>query len=335
MTAKWRFVGTFMGVFLAYLVWQMTDANEYVLAIVGFLLSLPCFYIIIYWKRNNAYGRFILLAYNLTALYSYSMLQKDSEDGNEGGDKPIVGQIAVHRFIAVSIGIIWALIIANVFLPNSARARLKSGLTILWLRMGVIWNSDPMDYEELTEGLKLTGLKDFKGTRDLLLECQTLVKQAPMEFRLKGRFPKEIYEKLLRETSAILDAFLNLQLMVEVDDSLQPNEETILKYLSSERDELEHRIFLIFYMVASALALGFPLPTKPASTEHAKDRMLLKLSEFRSKSSYERVGLKNEEYVLLYSYILVTSTITKELDRIILNIKELLGDISEDIFVLV
>lgn len=335
MTAKWRFVGTFMGVFLAYLVWQMTDANEYVLAMVGFLLSLPCFYIIIYWKRNNAYGRFILLAYNLTALYSYSMLQKDSEDGNEGGDKPIVGQIAVHRFIAVSIGIIWALIIANVFLPNSARARLKSGLTILWLRMGVIWNSDPMDYEELAEGLKLTGLKDFKGTRDLLLECQTLVKQAPMEFRLKGRFPKEIYEKLLRETSAILDAFLNLQLMVEVDDSLQPNEETILKYLSSERDELEHRIFLIFYMVASALALGFPLPTKPASTEHAKDRMLLKLSEFRSKSSYERVGLKNEEYVLLYSYILVTSTITKELDRIILNIKELLGDISEDIFVLV
>lgn len=335
MTAKWRFIGTFLGALLAYLAWQVSDANEIVLATVGFLLSLPCFYIIIYWKRNNAYGRFILLAYNLTALYSYSMLQKDSEDDNEGGDRPIVGQIAVHRFLAVSLGIVWALTFANFFLPNPARARLKSGLTILWLRMGVIWNSDPMDYEENAGGKALIGLKDFKGTRDLLLECQTLLKQAPVEFRLKGRFPKEIYEKLLRSTSVILDAFLNLQLMVEVDNSLLPNEEIVLKYVSSERDELEHRIFLIFYMVASALALGFPLPTKPASTEHAKDRMLLKLSEFRSKSSFERVDLKNEDYVLLYSYILVTSTITTELDKIILNIKELLGDISEDIFVLV
>ncbi|GEQ70697.1 hypothetical protein JCM33374_g4376 [Metschnikowia sp. JCM 33374] len=335
MTAKWRFVGTFLGAFLAYLVWQISDANEIVLATVGFILSLPCFYIIIYWKRDNAYGRFILLAYNLTALYSYSMLQKDSEDGKEGGDRPIVGQIAVHRFIAVSIGIVWAVIFANFFLPNPARARLKSGLTILWLRMGVIWNSDPMDYQESPEGITLVGLKDFKGTRDLLLECQTLLKQAPVEFRLKGRFPKETYEKLLRGTSVILDAFSNLQLMVEVDQNLHPNEEVVLKYVSSEREELEHRIFLIFYMVASALALGFPLPTKPASTEHAKDRMLLKLSEFRSKSTFERVNLKNEDYVLLYSYILVTSTITKELDKIILNIKELLGDITEDIFVLV
>ncbi|OBA19887.1 hypothetical protein METBIDRAFT_79224 [Metschnikowia bicuspidata var. bicuspidata NRRL YB-4993] len=335
VTAKWRFIGTFMGAFLAYLVWQVSDANEFVLAIVGFLLSLPCFYIIIFWKRNNAFGRFILLAYNLTALYSYSMLQKDSEDSNEGGDVPIVGQIAVHRFIAVSIGIVWALIFANFFLPNPARARLKSGLTILWLRMGVVWNSNPMDYQESENGKTLIGLKDFKGTRDLLLECQTLLKQAPVELRLKGRFPKEIYETLLRGTSAILDAFLNLQLMVEVDKDLQPTEEIVLKYVSSEREELEHRIFLIFYMVASAMALGFPLPTKPASTDHAKDRMLLKLSEFRSRKNFDRISLKNEDYVLLYSYILVTSTITKELDKIILNIKELLGDISEDIFMLV
>ena len=55
------------------------------------------------------------------------MIQKDSEDDNEGGDNPIIGEIAFHRFIAVSIGIMWALTMATWFLPNSARVRLKMG----------------------------------------------------------------------------------------------------------------------------------------------------------------------------------------------------------------
>lgn len=335
MTVKWRFLGTFLGAFTAFLTYKMFDGNGVVLAVTGFLLSIPCFYIIIYWKKNNAYGRFILLAYNLTALYSYSMAQRDSEDGFEGGDSPIVGEIAFHRFVAVSIGIAWALAVASFFLPNSARGRLKAGLTVLWLRMGVIWNSDPLDYRETREGSNFVGIKDFKNTRMLLSECQTLVKQAPVEFRLKGSFPKAIYESLLASTSAILDAFLNFQLMVEVDCRMEPTEAYVLEYIANERSELEHRIFLIFYMIASALALGFPLPTKPASTEHAKVRMLLKLSEMRAKSTQEQMRLTNEDYVLLYSYILVSTTISTELDKIILLIKELLGDITEDIFSLV
>lgn len=334
MTVKWRFMGTFLGAFLAYLAWKVFDGNGVGLAITGYVLSIPCFYIIVYWKRNNAYGRFILLTYNLTALYSYSMVHRDSEDGNEGGDLPVVGEIAFHRFVAVSVGIIWALIVASLFIPNSARARLKSGLTVLWLRLGVIWNSNPMDYTKRGNETRLVGLKDYKGTRDLLLECQTLLKQAPVEFRLKGPFPKEIYEKLLASTSAILDAYSNLQLMIEVDNLIVPSEEYVLEYISTEREELEHRIFLIFYMVASALALGFPLPSKPASTEHAKDRMLLKLSEIRSKPS-DQFQLNNEDYVLLYSYILVTNKISNELDTMIVLIKDLLGDISEEIFLLV
>lgn len=328
-TVKWRFMGTFLGAFIAFVMWLISDGNGVVLALTGFLLSLPCFYIILYWKSSNAYGRFILLTYNLTALYSYSMARKESEDQNEGGDLPLVGEIAFHRFVAVSLGIVFALSFTFLFIPNSARARLKSGLTVLWLRMGVIWNSDPMEYSQTSNGVRLTGLKDYRGTRDLLIECQTLLKQAPNEFRLKGKFPKSYYEKLLSSTSTILDAFLNLQLMIEVDTRVTPTEESVLRFVENEREELEHRIFLIFYTLSSALALGFPLPSKPASTEHAKNRMLLKLSEIRSDASLK---LSNEDYVLLYSYILVTSTITDELDKIVATIKVLLGDILEEIF---
>lgn len=336
MTVKWRFMGTFLGAFTAWLMWQLSDGNSYALATTGFLLSIPCFYIIIYWKRNNAYGRFILLTYNLTALYSYSMVQKDSEDKWEGGDAPIIGQIAFHRFVSVSLGIVWALFVSTFFIPITARARLKSGLTVLWLRMGVVWNLDPLQYTRQESGVtKLVGLKDHKGTSGLLAECHTLLKQAPLEFRLKGSFPKSVYEKLLKSTSTILDAFQNMSLIFEVDPKLSYNEEYVLRFIEAEREELEHRIFLIFYMLASALALGFPLPAKPASTEHAMDRLLIKLNDIKARSIVEDVHLNNEDYVLLYTYILVTTTITQELDRIIEQIKQLLGNFDEELFFLV
>lgn len=334
MTAKWRFVGTFIGAICAFICWDVTDGNPYALAITGFVISIPSFYIILFWKKNNPFGRFILLTYNLTALYSYSMVQKDGEDDKEGGEDPIIGEIAFHRFIAVSIGIVWALIMASCFLPTTARARLKSGITILWLRLGVIWNSSPLDYDPTT--LRLVGLKDEKGITGLLAECETLLKQAPIEFRLKGSFPEDTYSKLLKSTSIIIDTYENMNLMIKVDPLLSPNELYVLNYIETEREEVEHRIFLIFYMIASAMRLGIPLPNKPASTEHAKDRMLYKLSEIRNRNTDKNeVVLTNNDFILLYSYILVTSSITAELDTLIDLIKELLGDITADNFELV
>lgn len=338
MTVKWRFIGTFLGAFTAYVVWMLTNGNVYALSTTGFLLCLPCFYIILFWKRNNPFGRFILLTYNLTALYSYSMSQKESEDGNEGGDKPLVGDIALHRFIAVSIGIIWALTMASCFLPNSARTRLKNALVILWLRMGLIWNSDPLEYEMNvdSEGATLKGLKNDKGNYTLIFECETLLKQAPLELRLKGNFPSGIYEKLLQSTSTILDAYHNMNLMIGMDPTISYGEEFVLNYVQSERKELESRIFVIFYVIASSIKLNLPIPRKPVSTEHARERFLHKLNEVRRNSIRDSsIKLRNEDYVFLYSYILVTSIIVTELNKMVNLLQQLLGDISYDTFNLV
>lgn len=339
MTIKWRFLGTFLGSIIAYIIWLLFDGHPVALGLTGFLISVPCFYIIIYWKTNNAFGRFILLTYNLTALFSYTIEQHDQEDDNEGGDTPIIGEIAFHRFIAVSIGIIWAVTMASIFIPNSARIRLKNGLTIIWLRLGIIWDSDPLDYTFNSSGgqYRLVNLKGEHGLNSLLNELEVLLKQSPLEFRLKGKFPSSLYSKLVTYTSNIIDAYHNMMLMIDIDPILNENEEYVIKYLEQERHELEHRIFLIFYMIASSLKLQFPLPSKPASTEHAKDRMLYKLNEIRSKSNdlHKDMELSNEDYVLLYSYILVSSTIVRELDKIIEVIKQLLGDINEEMFQLV
>ena len=62
--------------------------------------------------------------------------------------------------------------------------------------------------------------------------------------------------------------------------------------------------------------------------------MLYKLSNIRQQQEEELV-LKNADFILLYSYILVATTIAEQLDRIMVQLKELLGEISEDIFQLV
>ena len=48
-------------------------------------------------------GRFILLTYNLGALYSYSLsIRDDDNDDDEGGIDPAIWEIVIHRFFGLS-----------------------------------------------------------------------------------------------------------------------------------------------------------------------------------------------------------------------------------------
>ncbi|ONH66650.1 Protein BRE4 [Cyberlindnera fabianii] len=322
MTVNWRLVGTFIGAFTAYLVWTLSDGNPYALCITGWLISLYSFHIILNWTDVNAFGRFILLTYNITALYSYNTTR--SEDLEEGDDTdPIIADIAIHRFLGITAGVLWALFMTISFLPLTARNRLKRGLSVLWLRLGVVWNSDPLEYR----GTELVGLADQRGVVHIMNELGLALKQAPKETRLKGKFRIDIYRKLLECTERITDAFQNMNTMLMIDTSLSDNELAVLQYTETERDELQNRVFLIFYMISSSIILGIPLPSKPASTEHSRDRIMMKLVEIRQKGE-----LANEDYVLLYSYILNTNVIVKELNKIIVHLGDLFGIVHEETF---
>jgi hypothetical protein len=53
----------------AYTLFHKTPA---ILAVFGFLFSMPCFYYIIAKPQYATTGRFVLLTYNLTCLFSYA-----------------------------------------------------------------------------------------------------------------------------------------------------------------------------------------------------------------------------------------------------------------------
>lgn len=137
------------------------------------MVSLPCFYIILV-KGQGPFGRFIMLTYNLSCLYAYSLSIRDGDDDDdEGGVVPIITEIALHRVVAVIAGCVWGLIITRVIWPISARNKFKDGLSLLWLRMGLIWKRDPLS--TILEGESQNEYMDLKEEFALQQYRQSLV----------------------------------------------------------------------------------------------------------------------------------------------------------------
>jgi hypothetical protein len=226
-----RVVGTIIGSLLALTAWIVFPENPYALSAFGWLVSLPCFWIILNWKQAT-FGRFILLTYNLSALYAYSIsLDDNDDDDDEGGGTPFIMDIVLHRTVAVTAGVLWGLFINRMIWPISARSQLRKGLSVLWLRMALIWNQDPLNclidghhekqYKNITEEYSL---------QKTLIQLNSLAAAAPHEFRLKGPFPTKEYQAILKSSQAILDAFHGMSVMIAKDPKANRRETDILNF---------------------------------------------------------------------------------------------------------
>ena len=103
-TSYARFFGTCIGAGCAVVAWLASRGNVFALAAFGWLMSLWTFYIIVA-QGKGPMGRFIMLTYNLSALYAYSLSVKDmDDDDDEGGITPDIVDIAFHRVVAVLSG---------------------------------------------------------------------------------------------------------------------------------------------------------------------------------------------------------------------------------------
>ena len=99
-----RFFGTCIGAVCAIVSWIASRGNAVLLAFFGWLMALWTAYIIVA-QGKGPMGRFIMLTYNLSALYAYSLSVQDADgDDDEGGTTPIITEIALHRVVAVLSG---------------------------------------------------------------------------------------------------------------------------------------------------------------------------------------------------------------------------------------
>lgn len=99
-----RFFGTCIGAVCAIVSWIASQGNAFLLALFGWLMALWTAYIIVA-QGKGPMGRFIMLTYNLSALYAYSLsVQEVDGDDDEGGVTPLITEIVLHRVVAVLSG---------------------------------------------------------------------------------------------------------------------------------------------------------------------------------------------------------------------------------------
>lgn len=189
-------------------------------------------------------GRFIMLTYNLSVLYAYSLTQKEADDSqDEGGQNPIITEIALHRVVAVLSGCIWGIIITRLIWPISARARLKDGLSLLWLRLGLVWKRDPLSAMVKNEQsvVYMTAREKLELER-YLLRLESLLAAAGSEFELKSAFADTTYASIIRRTRIMVNAFHAMNLELMKNEAATEGEISLLRYTAIERQQLSARI---------------------------------------------------------------------------------------------
>ena len=322
-----RFAGTCIGAVCAIVAWIASQGNPYALSVFGWLMSLWTAYIIVA-QGKGPMGRFIMLTYNLSALYAYSLSVKDlDDDDDEGGLDPLITDITLHRVVAVLTGCLWGLIVTRFIWPISARRKFKDGLSLLWLRMGLIWKRDPVNAlleGDSTKSIEYMDIREEFDLHNFLARLEKLRSAASSEMDLRGPFPDAAYGRILKSTGSMLDAFHAMNVIISKDPASK-GEVEILRYTSSERNHLRARISHLFQVLASSMKLEYPLNEALPSTEHARDRLLAKMFEYRKKS-----GAKDEDFALLYAYALVTGQLSMQIGEVSLEIEKLFGVFNED-----
>ncbi|KAK9421500.1 hypothetical protein SUNI508_05735 [Seiridium unicorne] len=363
-----RFVGTLMGATFVIIAWWISGGDAIPLAIFGWAVSFLAFYITI--DRGNApFGRFILLTYNVSSLYAYSLSQKvDDDDDDEGGLHPVIQTIVYHRVIAVSLGILWGLVVCRVIWPVSARRKFKEGVCVLYLQMGLIWKRGPLAIllrSDATDSYLKMG--EQAAMQRYANQLQTLRNAASNEYELRGPFPSQAYARIMTSTQRLLDAFHAMGLVTQKHGRLSEGEKALLYHTAHERAELCSRISHVFQVLASSIMLEYPLTDAIPSVMGTRDRLLGKIFRFRKEhnAGWEQVEggsnkngngdadkqsgmvgamgkvpklgnivIEEPDYALLYAYALVTGQVAKELKTVEKEVEGLFGRLDEDAMLL-
>ncbi|CAI6335501.1 unnamed protein product [Periconia digitata] len=330
-----RFFGTCLGAVFAIIAWIAAHENPFVLGLFGWIVSMGCFYIIVA-QGKGPMGRFIMLTYNLSALYAYSLsVRDDDDDDDEGGISPEIWEIVIHRVVAVMIGCLWGIVVTRLIWPISARKKVKKGTSLLWLKMSLVMKQGPLKtlLESVTSedgsNPSYMTLREETELRRFLNNLDGLRNSAASEFELKGPFPDSNFKVILDATSRILDSFHAMNVIILKDLKASEGEKEILKYTKKEWMDLSWRISHLFSVMASSMKLEYPLNDVLPDVEHTRDRLLAKVFEFR-RSELSKVVTTDEDYELLYAYALVTGQLAQNLKVIGQEIEKLYGVLSDE-----
>ncbi|PPQ71156.1 hypothetical protein CVT24_009837 [Panaeolus cyanescens] len=329
-----RLLGTFFGAAIAVAFYSLFPENAIVLSLLGFCVSLPCFYIAVAKPQYLSASRFVLLTYNLTCLFCYNLRRQDLA----------VVDIGIQRAIAVIAGILWAAFISRFWWPTEARRELSESLSEFCLNIGWLYtrlvasNSFAPEYRE-GRSQNDTDLTQMRATRlnnsihefmamELhlqikLIELQNLLVQAQHEPRLKGPFPVDLYRKILISLQTILDKLHSMRCVTTKEECVR--KEFILP-VSKERREMVGNIMLSFSTLAAAFRLKAPLPPYLPPAEKSRQRLV---EAIRKLEVVKKREVKVSRQLLYFAYALTMKGVTMELEFLGRTLQDAFGVIGQ------
>ena len=166
----YRIMGTIFGCGMGVVVYLLFPAHPIMLPICCFVFALPNFYLVLS-SSHPRLGQVVLLAFNLVLIQTYNRRNgdgtvppdDDGEDDDEySGHVPstilgnmgtlvdgnpsdpsyisVVMTIALHRAVAVSIGVVIGVLVTSYVWPYEARVELRKGLSDLLLNISWLYN---------------------------------------------------------------------------------------------------------------------------------------------------------------------------------------------------
>lgn len=300
-----RMLGTVIGSGVAiaaqYSFWQ----DPVALPIIGFIYSIPCFWLIVSQPAYASTGRFLLLSYNLVCVYSYNV-----RDSNVH-----ILVTAYKRILSVFVGVLFGWVINSFVWPYKARRELRKCLSEFLLESAFLYSflvkqysTRPVGMEEDTDdqGLEETNERslllnqsskaqlksrvDELSKMEMFLQVKLirlfgLLSATRHEPRFKGPFPKDRYRNMLNACQSMIDMLHSLRAVTVREEWFNRSiREDFLLIAKDEHRELVGNLILFFGLLSSSIELKSPLPPYLPPGSESRYRFLCKIT--RSQFSF-------------------------------------------------
>ncbi|KAG9096669.1 hypothetical protein FRC06_008439 [Ceratobasidium sp. 370] len=340
-----RIMGTLIGATFAVIVFTLFKHQPVVLTLCSFLYSIPCFYYIVRYPQYATSGRFVLLTYNLTCLFSY----------NSRDDNISVFMVARHRAAAVTIGVVWAFIVSRFWWPIEARRELGRVLSEFCFNIGWFYQCLVSSYsvhprilshiasgkadgvvrldqeDETHSPAHLSAsINEFMAMEHhlqlKLIELQGLLAQTQNEPRLKGPFPVPLYRTILTSLQSILDMLHSLRCATTQEEWYTAVRKHFIIPVNKQRREMVGNVILYFSTLSAAFQLKTPLPPYLPPAEQARQKLV---DAVRQLDIVKNREVKASKHLLFFAYVLLMGGVIKELEYLGRTLQEAFGVIGE------
>ncbi|KIY46782.1 hypothetical protein FISHEDRAFT_46580, partial [Fistulina hepatica ATCC 64428] len=341
-----RVLCTLIGASLAAGVFLLFSDQPVVLALLGFVFSLPCFYVTVAKPKYVTASRFVLLTYNLTCLYwqVYDLRRRNDLS-------PV--NVAWHRAFAVTCGVVYAFVVSRFWWPSEARRELNKALgecclNMAWLYSRLVASNSfaPVYDENEHEDEEVVGerapllspaqtrlhnsIHEFMAMelhlQIKLIEIQTLITQAEHEPRLKGPFPVGLYRGILTSFQNILDKLHSMRCVTTREEWYTSVRRDFIIPVNKERRELVGNIILSFYILSAAIRLKAPVPPCLPRAELARQRLV---DAIRKLDVVRNRDVKGSRQLLFFAYALTMKGVTSELESLGHTLQQAFGIIGQ------